>query len=282
MPTGKDFVQHMNNLTVLPHSLAIYGLGQMGFAIKGPDGVLIIDACLTDVIRERFGDSWARAYPPPVEPGQLSNVTACLVTHEHMDHLDPLTVAGVAVASPDAHFISPGWCTAILSGECQVAAARQHVPVAGQPMTIPGTSARLTAIPSAHYAKEYDDAKGYRWFGYLIEWNGLTVYHAGDTIIHPGYVDTLKSLPTADVAIIPVNGRDWCREELLGAVGNLMPVEAAWLAKECGWSVVIPGHNDLYPTNVIPQSAILDAFSTGAPRQPLKWVQPGELYYYVK
>jgi L-ascorbate metabolism protein UlaG (beta-lactamase superfamily) len=272
----------MNELTILPNSLALYGLGQMGFAIKGPEGLLLIDACLSDVIRERFGEAWVRAYPPPVEPGLLSNVIAHFITHEHFDHLDPLTVAAVAKASPKARFIAPGWCTELLSGEGGVEAGRQIAPPALEPMTIPGTSARLTAIPSAHYAKEHDAQKGYRWLGYLIEWNGVTLYHAGDTIIYKGYVDTLKSLPTADVAIIPVNGRDWYREDGIGAIGNLHPLEAALLAQECGWGVVIPGHNDLYPSNVIPQASILEAFASATPRQQLKWVQPGELYYYVK
>jgi L-ascorbate metabolism protein UlaG (beta-lactamase superfamily) len=282
MPTGSALIDHMNHLTVIPNSLGIYGLGQMGFALKGPEGVIVIDACLSDVIRERFGDWWSRAYPPPVEPEAVTNVIAYGITHEHMDHLDPVTVAAVGKASPGARFISPGWCSAILTEECGVEPGRQIIPTALVPMPIPGTSARLTAIPSAHYAKEYDEQQGYRWLGYLIEWNGVRLYHAGDTIIHKGYVDTLKGLPTADVAIIPVNGRDWYREDVIGAVGNLHPAEAAWLTQECGWGVVIPGHNDLFPRNAIPQGEILQAFATASPRQPLKWVQPGELYYVVK
>lgn len=282
MPTGHDLIQHMNNQAILPNSLAIYGLGQMGFAIKGPDGLIVIDACLSDVIRERFGDWWARAYPPPVEPGALSNVTHYLITHEHMDHLDPITVAAVAKVSPNALFVAPAWCMEMLTGECGVAPERILTPTALQPQTLARSSARVTAIPSAHYAKEYDEQKGYRWLGYLIEWNGVTLYHAGDTIIHKGYVETLKSLPQADVAIIPVNGRDWYREDVAGAVGNLLPAEAAWLANQCGWGVVIPGHNDLYPGNTITHGSIMDAFATAAPRQALKWVQPGELYYYVR
>ena len=46
MPTGSALLAQMNNLTILPNSLAIWGLGQMGIAIKGPDAIHYIDPCL--------------------------------------------------------------------------------------------------------------------------------------------------------------------------------------------------------------------------------------------
>lgn len=281
MPTGKDLITQMKTIPIMPNSLAFWGLGQMGIAIKGPDATLVIDPCLTDVIRSEFGDWWYRAYPPPVEPTALTNVDYYLVSHEHGDHLDKLTAGPVAKASPDAKFVITGWCVDLMA-DIDVGEDRLIVPAALQTMTLPGTSIKLTAIPSAHYEKEYDSQKGYRWFGYLIEWNGVTFYHSGDTIIHPGYVDTLKGLPTADVAMIPVNGRDWYRETDVNAVGNLLPQEAARLAKDTGWNKVIVGHNDLYPNNTIPFGQIADGFAMHAPRQAYTFLQPGELLYYVK
>ncbi|MEO8606262.1 MAG: MBL fold metallo-hydrolase [Chloroflexota bacterium] len=281
MPTGKNLLAQMEKITILPNSLAIWGLGQMGIAIKGPDATLVIDPCLSDVVRERFGDWWTRGYPPPVEPMELTNIDYYLVSHEHADHLDPLTAGPVAKASPNAKFIIPGWCVDMMA-EIDVGENRLIVPPSLKPMTLPGTSLKLTAIPSAHYEKEYDSQKGYRWFGYLIEWNGVTFYHSGDTIIYKGYLDILRSLPTADVAIIPVNGRDWYRETDVDATGNLLPQEAARLAQDAGWGMVIAGHNDLYPNNTIPFGQIADGFATHAPRQAYKFLQPGELYYFIK
>jgi L-ascorbate metabolism protein UlaG (beta-lactamase superfamily) len=256
-------------------------MGQMGIAIKGPDAILYIDPCLSDVVRERFGDWWARAYPSPLDPADVNNATYLLTSHEHLDHLDPLTIGPVSKASPGAKFIATGWSVDLMA-EIDIGADRLIIPKAHEAMTLPGTSIRLTALPSAHYALEHDDQKGYRWFGYLIEWNGVVFYHSGDTIIYPGYVDMLRKLPTADVAMIPVNGRDWIRETTVNATGNLLPDEAAWLAKEVGWDMVIAGHNDLYPNNAIPMGQIADSMTKIAPRQKYKILQPGELYYYVK
>lgn len=280
MPTGANLLAQMQNLPILPNSLAIWGLGQMGLAIKGPDAVLYFDPCLSDIVRERFGEFWVRAYPPPLMPEEVSNATYFISSHEHLDHFDTATLGPASKASPDAKLIATGWCE---EGIAEIGIDRQRmiIPPALQPMTLPGTTIKLTAIPSAHYALEFDEQKGYRWLGYLIEWNGVVFYHAGDTVIYPGYLDTLRSLPTADVAIIPVNGRDWYRETAHNAVGNLLPDEAAWLAKEAGWRTVIIGHNDMYPNNTIPMGQIADAMAKGNSRQEYKILQPGELYYVV-
>lgn len=276
-----DLIEQMQRTQIIPNSLAIWGLGQIGVALKGPDACIYIDPCLSDVVREQFGDWWERAYDPPLLPQEVTNADYYFITHEHLDHLDPLTVGPVAKASPNAHFVATGWCRDLLA-ELDVDEARVIVPPALEPIELPGTSMRVTAVPSAHYEKEYDEGKGYRWFGYIIEWNGVTFYHAGDTIIYPDYIETLKSLPTPDLALLPVNGRDYYRETDAGAVGNLLPVEAARLAHDLGWDTIIPGHNDLYPNNAIPQADIVDALQRVAPRQKFKMLQPGELYYYVK
>ena len=112
--------------------------------------------------------------------------------------------------------------------------------------------------------------------------NGVTFYHAGDTIIYEDYIETLQQLPTPDIALLPVNGRDYYREVEGPATGNLLPIEAARLASDLGWDVLMPGHNDMYAFNAIPYSTIVQALEKVAPRQKYKILQPGELYYYVR
>ena len=264
---------------ILPASLAIWSLGQMGLLIKGPDALIVIDPCLSDIVRESFGDWWTRAFPPPLQPAQLADVDFFFISHEHLDHLDPATLGPAAQAASAARFVAPGWCHEPLT-QLGVARERIVVPPALEPLQL--DSLRITAVPGAHYEREFDEQLGYRWFGFLIEWNGVTFYHAGDTIIYPGFVETLRKLPTPDLAMLPVNGRDWYRETEAAAVGNLLPLEAARLARDLGWDTLIPGHNDLYPNNAIPQGEIIAALEKVNPRQKVKQLQPGELLYYVK
>lgn len=276
-----DLISHMQQTPIIPNSLAVWGLGQMGVALKGPDGLIYIDACLSDVVAIQAGALWERAYPPPLLPEAVTNATYYFISHEHLDHLDPMTIGPLAKVSPQTKFVASAWCLDLLA-ELDIPAERIIVPPALQPITLPGSSLQVTAIPSAHYVKEYDAAKGYRWLGYLIEWNGVRFYHAGDTIIYPDYIATLRQLPTPDLVMLPVNGRDYYRETVLGAIGNLLPAEAAQLARDLGWDTLLIGHNDLYANNAIPYGEIATALERLAPRQKYKVLQPGELYYYVK
>lgn len=267
--------------TILPQSMAIWGFGQMGVGLKTPGAMLYIDLCLSGVLETQVASHWARAFPPPLSPEEITNADYILITHEHGDHLDPETVGPIVRRSPRTRVVAPGWCTDTLIG-IGVAPENILTPRALEPVRLDGTDVTLTMVPSAHYARELDDVKGDRWLGYQIEANGVTFYHAGDTIIYDGYIETLRGLPVPDVAMLPVNGRDYFRETEGGAIGNLLPVEAARLAQDLGWDVLIVGHNDMYAYNTIPYSTIADALETVAPRQKYKVLQPGELYYYVK
>jgi L-ascorbate 6-phosphate lactonase len=230
-----------------------------------------------DTMASRF----ARAFPTPIEPHEITNAAYVLNSHEHGDHTDPLTLGPLAQASPQAQFVITGWSHSILD-KAGIAAERRIVPIAMQPMQLgPSGSIKLTALPSAHYEKEYDEAKGYRWLGFLIEMNGVTFYHTGDTVIYPGYLDMLRQLPQADIALAAVNGRDAYRDSF-NITGNLLPAEAAWLAQELGWDVLLGGHNDLFTWNTIPAGALADAIHQLNPRQKMHVLQPGELYLYVK
>jgi L-ascorbate metabolism protein UlaG (beta-lactamase superfamily) len=235
---------------------------------------------LSDYVAEQLGPWWARAYPPPVPADQVTNARYYFISHEHWDHLDPTTVRQVATASPQAHFLTNGWCREILL-ELGIPPNRVTALTALERTRLDDTDLHVTAVPSAHYAKEFDPHKGYRWLGFLLEWNGVCLYHAGDTIIYPDYVETLRRLPPIDLAILPVNGRDYYREAA-NVTGNLLPAEAAQLAHAMGWDLVIPGHNDLYANNVIPDSEIVAALMHYAPRQKYKLMKPAECFYYIK
>jgi L-ascorbate 6-phosphate lactonase len=274
-----DLMQQISNLPILPDSIAVWGFGQMGIGIKTSKAMLYIDLCLSDVVREQISEIWKRAYEPVIRPEAILNSDYYLITHEHLDHLDPLTIAPIARNCPSTVFICPTWCKTQLL-ELGIEEANIINPRAFQRMEL-DEDLYLTAVPTAHYDLEYDSEKGYRWLSYLIEANGIRFYHAGDTIIYPDYIAKLKELPKADIAILPVNGRDYYREKE-GAIGNLLPVEAAQLAQELAWDMLIIGHNDLYPFNCIPYSEIATALETIVPRQKYKVLQPGELYYYVK
>ena len=277
---GKDLIAQMNSLVVPSGCLAVWGLGQMGVALKGSgDDIVYIDPYLTGALRTPTSTEFGvREFPPPVQPSEITNAAYVLCSHEHGDHTNPGTLGPLAVASPQAQFIISGWSQHLLDA-AHIDPTRRSVLTAMQPVQL--GAFRLTVTPSAHYTVEDDKVKGHRWLGFLIEWNGVTFYHSGDTIIYPAYLELMKALPKIDVGMLPVNGRDAYRDSY-GWTGNLLPLEAAWLSQQLGWDVLIDGHNDLFAWNTVGAGDLSNALRRLHPRQKMHTLQPGELYLYVR
>ncbi len=92
-----------------------------------------------------------------------------------------------------------------------------------------GDETIIQPIPAAHEELETDEQGYHRYVGYLIKLNGVTVYHAGDTVVYEGLADRLRK-ESIDLGLLPINGRDAFRNSR-GIVGNMDYREAAELAK---------------------------------------------------
>jgi len=87
-----------------------------------------------------------------------------------------------------------------------------------------------------------------RYLGYVVEIGGVRAYHAGDCSPYPGQSERLREL-RPDVAMLPINGRDYFREAEHNIVGNMNFREAARLATDMGAEVLVPMHWELFPGN---------------------------------
>jgi L-ascorbate metabolism protein UlaG (beta-lactamase superfamily) len=114
----------------------------------------------------------------------------------------------------------------------------------------------IRPVPARH-GVTMDDAYGFgealsgglvRFLGYVVQADGVRLYHAGDTIHFDAMEHTVGDL-RPHVALLPVNGRHAEREQR-GIVGNLDEREAAWLAAAVGAQTLIPMHHDLFEGNL--------------------------------
>jgi L-ascorbate metabolism protein UlaG (beta-lactamase superfamily) len=90
--------------------------------------------------------------------------------------------------------------------------------------------------------------------GYVVGFDELTLYHAGDTRwFHElaGYL----TRHDIDVAILPINGY---RPERRVA-GNMWGEEAARLARDIGADLAIPCHYNMFTFNTEPPDEFIDA-----------------------
>jgi L-ascorbate 6-phosphate lactonase len=272
---GIGLIGRIDALEVGGRSLAFWGLGQVGVAMKGPTGVLYVDPYLTDSDGE--GGSLPRTFPPPITPDEVTNASAVLLTHVHIDHTDPETVLPLSEASPEANFVAPftSCDTLVAAG---VDEGRVVVPEVGEPWEVSG--ATVTAVPSAHTELEYDPERGYPYLGYVIEWNGVTVYHAGDTIVYDGMVDTLSAWDI-DLAFVPINGRDFFRTRR-NIIGNTDFRETAELTEILDIGLIVPTHYDLIEGNTADPGHFVSHLYAMNPMRPHKLLRPGELLLFVR
>lgn len=272
---GLDLARRIRSLEVGTGALGFWGLGQVGVAIKGPGGVLYVDPYLTDSDGE--GGTLERTFPPPLRPEEVTGADAVLLTHDHIDHTDPGTLLPISVASPAASFVAPFTSRDTLV-EAGLDEDRIIVPGVGEPVEVAG--AKVTAIPSAHTELEHDVGRGYPYLGYVVEWNGVTVYHAGDTVVYDGLIETLSAWKV-DVAFVPINGRDYFRTTQ-GIVGNTDFREAAELAEALDFGLTVPTHYDLFAFNGADPGHFVSYLYDLNPMRRHKLLRPGELLYFAK
>jgi L-ascorbate 6-phosphate lactonase len=157
-----------------------------------------------------------RAFEPPLQPEQLAIADCILITHDHSDHLETETIATMAAASQQTLFMAPGCCQQVMR---QLGLPEDRLLTARTNLWRDGPGWRIKPLPSAHEELEYDAEQDHRFVGYVVELNGVKLYHAGDTIVYPGLIEALAA-EAIDVGLLPFNGRDAFRQAQ-GIVGNM-------------------------------------------------------------
>jgi L-ascorbate 6-phosphate lactonase len=276
--TFPSIAGQVRELDVDPGHLAVWALGQHGFLFKSAGKVVIIDPYLSNSVEEMVGsEEVKRLVPIVVPPDELDMVDLVLVTHNHIDHCDLKTLDPLLKAAPNAPVVTSYKGRESL-GELDIDMSRVTVPTIDESFSY-GNDLTVTAIPAAHYEQEPDANGNPAYLGFIISFNGVTVYHSGDTVIYEGLVERLKQQPI-DLLCLPINGRDWFREQN-NIVGNMDYREAAELTATVNGKVLLPAHNDMFKGNRINPAYLLDYVSSRYPRQRVHFLQAGELYYYV-
>ena len=205
-------------------SLAIFWLGQAGFAFKTATGQLIfIDAYLSNMCETTLagGVMSKRMIPPPLLASEITHGVMAS-THAHQDHHDEETISRVAANAPHVQFAGPISCIRSLK-EHGIPGDRQHMLSAGDVRQFDGFS--LRAVYADHGNLEPDGV------GIVLESEGIKIYHTGDTCYCPERMREVIGLKP-DVIIPCING----------TFGNLNGIEAARLAADVGANVAIPAH----------------------------------------
>lgn len=204
----------------------LWFLGQAGYFIKSCGKSILIDPYLSDSVG-KANALFSRAFSVPVDPEKLA-ADLFIVTHDHLDHLDPETIARYG-AGKDTSFVAPR--NAAKKLEC-LGIAKENIFIVDHGDTVKIKDITITGVFALGTSPEVIDTTGY-----LIKFeNGKSVYHTSDT----SWCKLLaQAAPYADVLLTCINGK----------FGNLNIEEAVELTKIVNPKFAIPNHYDVMELN---------------------------------
>jgi L-ascorbate metabolism protein UlaG (beta-lactamase superfamily) len=223
----------------------LWWLGQSGFLLQWRGCHLLMDPYLSDSLTRKYANTptpHLRVTAIPVKPERLTFIDVVVSSHIHTDHLDPDTLHALFRASPGLALVIPEAERDAVGKKLSVRWPATFGLIQGGSIELGGF--QISAVASAHEEVELDAEGRCRFLGYVIQFGGWTVYHSGDTVLHPTLVPSLRPF-RIDVSLLPINGRS----PETRVAGNLNPQEAASFAREIGARVVIPCHYEMFTFN---------------------------------
>ena len=246
---------------------AFWWLGQHGFILKLDKKVLYLDPFLSDLPD--------RLVPPLLDPAEMRNANLVFGSHDHADHIDRKAWPGIAAAAPNTRFVVPDLLKVDLACDLNVDQGLFVGMDDGGQVEVDGVE--ITGIAAAHEFLDRDKTSGRcPYLGYIIEANGVTIYHAGDTCMYEGLVTKLKRWKL-DAAFLPINGRDAVRLAA-GCIGNMTYQEAADLAGALSPGLTVPTHVGMFSSNTADPQLFEDYMRVKYSTLKVCLCEPGKQY----
>jgi L-ascorbate metabolism protein UlaG (beta-lactamase superfamily) len=239
MLSGDKLIEDIEKCTVKEGNMAFWWLGQLGYVIKLGKVVIYLDPFLSE--------KSDRNIPPLLKPEEIINADFIFGTHDHVDHIDRQTWHQLSLSSPTAKFVVPKMLINDLSNNLRI--LENRFIGLDDNLSFSEKGIKITGIAAAHEFFHQDPSSGsYPYLGYIIEGNGCTIYHSGDTCIYEGMYSKLKKWDKLDVMFIPINGRD-AKRYRENCIGNMTYQEAVDLAGFVNPRLVVPGHYEMFSGN---------------------------------
>ena len=222
--------------------LSILWVGHATVLIQIHDKVIITDPVFSNTV----GLVAKRSIEPGLDPSTITRLNFILISHLHLDHfsygsLAMLPKEATLVVPPDAGEYTPEF------GFAETREAKTWE-------TIEREGLRITPVPVRHFGGRYgfDVILGpdRPYTGYVIEYNGSTVFVAGDTGYDPDIFKEIGRRFRIDVALLPiapVEPRDFMKRV------HTDPAEALQVFEDVGATTMIPMHHNTFFQGLEPE-----------------------------
>lgn len=207
--------------------ISVIWLGQGGFIFEFQGQRLVVDPFLSNIVEERQG--LKRLMAPPVSIDDLKP-DIIFITHDHLDHLDPIALPKIHKKYPKVSIVGPE--------SVQLKARRMGfdksilLPVQKN-TTYNFVDFKITVTP-AYHSDPFS-------VGCIISVGDKQIYLSADTILHKNLIAEIKSLIQKPLyaVLVCINGKlenmDW--KEAVSLVEALKP------------KIAIPMHYGMFAEN---------------------------------
>lgn len=232
------------------NQICVTWIGHASFLVQTRDLNILIDP------------NWARWLKiikrqrnPGIELHDLPAIDLVLVSHAHFDHLDRKTLRAVADQQP---IVVPENVGSLVRG-----LGFNQVHELARWECFEHRGLRITLTPAHHWGARvlHDSHRGFG--GFLIEYEGRTVFHAGDTAYFQGFPEIADRCPI-ELALLPIGAYDNMSQRDV----HMNPEQALQAFQELRAKTMIPMHYGTFrlsfePLHEPPQRLLEKATSLG-------------------
>lgn len=134
-------------------------------------------------------DASKTIYLDPYQVSSGPKADLIMITHDHFDHCSPDDVA--KIQQPGTIIVTEKDSAKKLTGDLRVIKPGESLVV---------DEVKVEAVPSYNTDKEFHPKRN-AWLGFIIEIQGVRVFHAGDT----DFIPEMNGF-NVDIALLPVSG----------------------------------------------------------------------------
>jgi N-acyl-phosphatidylethanolamine-hydrolysing phospholipase D len=233
LPVSPDTVVAKIEHPVFPQvGLSVLWIGHATCLIQIGDKVFLTDPIFTNTA----GMISKRRIEPGILPSSIDRLDYILISHIHFDHL---SYGNLSLLPKTATMLLPPG-----GGEYTPEFGFSEYREMNAWTTFEADGVRITAVPVKHFNGRYgfDVAwlDHHTYTGYVIEYQGQTVFFAGDTGYDPEMFREIGRKFTIDIALIPiapVEPRDFMMRV------HIDPKEALQIFEDVGAKFMIPIHH---------------------------------------
>jgi len=219
--------------------LAVLWIGHATCLIQIDDKFILTDPNLTTTV----GQFSKRLVEPGIDPINLPQIDVVLISHMHIDHLSPGSLA--MIESKIDHLLVPQ------QGLVYIPNFSFDMDEIKTWHSWEKDGIKITSVPAIHNGWRYGIDSGWMehsFTGYIIEYNGKKVYFAGDTAYDTiNFIQIGEKFPDIDLALVPIapiNPREFSKAR------HTDPIEAIQVYQDIRAKYLIPIHYDTFPESL--------------------------------